>query len=90
MKNLIITQKELRRAPYVFCRLRKDRDLVGTQLNQLKALKHNHKSVIEKCSDFGLHGPKNGEQTFHDHTLFQAVSQLHYSTVVFLATTVKL
>jgi len=48
-----------RRTPCVFCRFRKDRDLVGTQLNRLNALKHSHKSVIEKCSGFGLHGPKN-------------------------------
>jgi len=48
-----------RRATCVFCRFRKDRDLVGTQLHRLDALKHSHKSVIEKCNGFGLHGPKN-------------------------------
>ncbi len=42
-----------RRAPCVFCRFRKDQDLVGTQLNQLNALKHSHKSVIKKRSGLG-------------------------------------
>jgi len=73
---LPILQVTFRRAPCVFCRFRKDRGLVGTQLNQSNALKHSHKSVIEKCSGFGLHGPKNREQTFHDHTLFTHVAMI--------------